>query len=471
MAKKIEFSVEDIKKLERAVSKRPQFKTSTGYTGNSKSVKERKKNKNQKKEYSKKQRGIEHLTRDQRRNLWRLQNQLDQMFQKNSHITRKEDGKLTKKDMKKGLGADGIHSINTYKDYFKKIRSFFIYCVEHYDVKSIGGLKTKMIYEYIEYNIDKGLSPKTIGDYITPLKKMTEFGIKDNIKSMKKFMPDNKRLREVIPQYKRKDYKRGKKYDIKHVQIIAKQADLHFSKLHRLAVEILGYSGPRIDEFVKIKWRHFDFENNRVYLTDDNMTKGARPRFVPVPEKTMELAKQLYNLGLIKDDNQRIWGSKMSHQDVREFIKECARLGKTRYSGVHDFRRSAIKYQISRMEKLMHKGLLTKEMLVNMIMDHVNVDPRLNSPKTAYKKDSKGKFVRMKTKNGRWVKVPQRDKNGNVVKYIPFVQEDLLKRRKDYLIDAYLAQVLGHTRSDIQAVYTDEEAVEKKKSLTKESTN
>ena len=69
-------------------------------------------------------------------------------------------------------------------------------------------------------------------------------------------------------------------------------AGKHFSEYHRAAIEILGYSGSRLDEFRRIKWSSIDFENNRIMLTDSNMTKGARPRFVPVREKTMEKLKK-----------------------------------------------------------------------------------------------------------------------------------------------------------------------------------
>jgi integrase len=67
----------------------------------------------------------------------------------------------------------------------------------------------------------------------------------------------------------RDNYRRGKTngyvgYSVKDVQVMTKKAEEYYSPFHRAAIELFGYSGPRMDEFRSIKWRHLDFENNRI---------------------------------------------------------------------------------------------------------------------------------------------------------------------------------------------------------------
>ncbi|QWG31472.1 hypothetical protein EXW58_29270, partial (plasmid) [Bacillus mycoides] len=395
-------SEEEIKKIERAMSGKANYKTSTGYTGNKKSVKERKQKQKEKKNYSSSQRQLDNLSRKQKRTLWTLQNELDTMFRKYSEVSRKSDDKVTKADVKKGLKAEGIWSVSTYGDYFKKSKTFLKYCVKNHQVKEFRDIKPGMIVSFIEKHIAANNSAKTISDYMCAIRKMGEFGVKEGIISMGKLA--SARAQELVPAYSSDDYRRGKKggYSIKDVQVLAKKAEENFSPLHRAAIEVLGFSGPRIDEFLKIKWSNLDFENNTIDLTNENVTKGGRPRFVPANPKTMELLKKIRDLNLHKDDNERIWGSRMNENDTRNFVKECARKGRGRYSGCHDFRRSTIKYNDKRVDKELRQGKLNKEKIVDRIMDHVGVDPQLNPlvEKKFPKRDKNGKIIYKKKKDG-----------------------------------------------------------------------
>lgn len=427
------------------------------FISNKEKAKKRKENKMQKKTYSAKQRKIDDLSRKKRSTYWKLQNQVDEMFQKNSKVSKKNDEKETKKDVKKGLKAEGIWSISTYKNYLKKSKTFIKYCVKEHDVKNLRDIKPGMVVSFIESHIARNSSPKTIGGYMSSIKKMSEFGQNEGIKSMSKLA--STRAQELVPMYNSDEYRRGKKggYTVKDVQVIAKKAEELYSPYHRAAVEVFGFSGPRMDEFLKLKWKHLDFENNRIYLTDENMTKGNRPRYLPANEKTMKLLKEIKDLSLHSNDNERIWGSKMNRDDVREFIKTCAKAGKTKYSGVHDFRRSTVHYHQKMMEKEMKKGTLDKAKLVKQILDHVGVDPRLNPliEKKVPKRNADGKVMYKTRKNGQIypVMVKEKDENGNVIKKHKYVKEELMERRIDYLKNLYLSQILGHNRTDITAVY------------------
>ncbi|MEJ9307311.1 tyrosine-type recombinase/integrase [Priestia megaterium] len=458
-------------KLKRAFSKNANYKTSTGYTGNSKTSKEYKELKKEKKTYTAKQRRLDDLSDEEKNTYWLLQNQVSQMFVKHSNVSRRvnEDeeiyeDKVTKDDVKKGLAAEGIWSSTTYDDYLKKSKTFLKYCVVEKDVKNLKDIKPGMLADYIRYHIDKGSSAKTISSYVSAVKKMGEIGAKEGVKRMKK-LGASQSVRDLVPEYDQQAYRRGKfnGYSIEDTQVLAKKADEHFSPLHRAAVEVLGYSGTRLDEFRKVKWRHLDFDNNRIYLTDRGMTKGSRPRFVPVPPKTMDLLKTIRDAGLHSDDNERIWGSKMSEDNVRDFIQECARLGKKKYSGVHDFRRSALRYSQRELEKVFKQGLMNKEDLVDRIMNHVAADKSLNPLIKKYppKTDRKGRIKWFKNKNGGWYTKP--DKSKPAVLSHKYEKEELMGRRIDYLKNLYLSQVLGHNRTDITAIYKEKEMKVKKK--------
>lgn len=446
---------EDREKLERAFQKNPNYKTSSGYTGNKKTVSERKQLKHKKKVLTDKQRRVDNLSRDKKRTYWRLQNELDQMFQRNSKVSKKEPGKETKKDVKRGLKAQGIWSNNTYLNYLKKSKSFVKFCVDKYEITRLGELKPAMVVGFLEHHKGKNSSPKTMGGYMSAIKKLAEFGEKDGIRRMAKL--PSKTAQDMIPNYSRDEYRRGKQggYSIKDVQIIAKKAGDHFSPLHRAGIELFGYSGPRMDEFRSIKWEHLDFEKNRIYMTDQGMTKGNRPRFLEVRPETMQLLKEIKDQNLHSDDKERIWGSRMTEKDIRSFTKECSRLGKRRYSGVHDWRRAMVQYQEKSLEKSI-KGLETvkaKEFLVNKILDAVGVDPRLNPLIKVYppKLDANGKQAYGVRKNG--FRFPLDDKTKPPVMKHKYVKEDLMKKRIDYLKNVRISLLLGHNRPSISSIY------------------
>lgn len=442
---------DELEKIQRAMSLNPGYKTSTGYTGN---AKEKDK---EKPKITAKQRRIDHLSRKQKRELWNFQSEFNKMWERNSNVSRKEEGKITKKDVKDGVSAEGVWSINQYKKYQSMINTFLKHCYEEYGAKKLSDVKPKMVGSFFQSQLDKGNSAKTVSLYMSSVKKMCEMGEKEGIKHFGGLV--NAKHLEMIPEYRQEDYRRGHEggYTVHDVQKMSSAAGKNFSEYHRVAIEVLGYSGPRLDEFRRIKWSHVDFENNRIMLTDSNMTKGARPRFIPVREKTMEKLKEIYDLGLHKDDNQRIWGSRMSEKDVRGFVKECAKLGGAKYSGIHDFRKSTVEYQINKMEREIKRGKLDKAGMVNHIIQHVNADARLNPivEKTELKRNKKGEVVYKKRKDGTKypVRVPVLDGNGKPVTGPKYSAEELMGRRMDFIKNLYLSQILGHNRTDITAVY------------------
>ncbi|MGM2692760.1 tyrosine-type recombinase/integrase, partial [Bacillus cereus group sp. Bce032] len=428
------FTNDQIQLLERAFSKEPNYETKNGYTGN-KPIET-----DGNKEISAKKRKIDHLTRKERRELWKLHTEYNDLFVKNSKITRKGVGKKTKKDFKKGLKAEGVWSESAYETYLKRAKTFLKYCFEEHGVRTLKDVKPRMVGEFLKTQIEKENSPKTMDSYLSALKKMMEYGKKERLHNMKKLVND--KHEGMYKGYKKEMYKRGTKngYSNRQAKTIAKQAG-KFSPYHQAMIETLYYSGLRLDELRKIKWSDLDFENNQIYLTRENVTKGGRPRVVPAMPEAMQKLKEIRDLGFHGHDNQRVFGNRFQPQDVRNFVKECARNGHVKYSGVHDFRRTAVRIHT----KLFQKEKLTKEQVVDRLLTHVGTDEKLN-PLVKVKvmaKNKDGSVKMRKTKSGKMVPVwvYARNPDGSIQTQRRYTREHLMGRRIDFLINSLTAQI------------------------------
>jgi integrase len=487
------FTKEELAKVEHAISDKPNFKTSTGFTGN-------KKTKKDKKNFvvGKKRRRTDHLTNKERKQLASLHQQVDQIMVENSYISHKDEDKITKKDMKKGknsnLGAEGIHGTSTFLKYKKISKTFVKYCFEHYEgIEHISDIKPGMYLDWVEgmaINGKKGggkYSAKTIGLYITAIKKLTESADKAGVEFERLTQLGEKHINTKVDEIKekhgiryfKKDYKRGKKkitssgevifgYSYKEAQKITKKA-YELSPYYGLLYEVLSHACPRHEELMKIKWRQVDIENNCIYLDDPNQTKTNRPRFVPIPAKTSEKFKSLMEAGLFKNPDTRIWGSRLTEDDLYNLTRHLCRESHVGYSGIHDFRRAATEYHIREIKKGLEKGKVTREELEQRFLGHVNADPKLKpiEIKKEKERDENGKVVLVPVldKNGNprfypngkprreanWI--PKLDENGNYVKDFRYTPEEVTEWRIDKLINAITSQILGHNRTDASSPY------------------
>ncbi|MCC2425451.1 tyrosine-type recombinase/integrase [Bacillus wiedmannii] len=457
------FTEEEKEKTRRALSDKPNWETKSGFTGNRK--------KNVHKTVGKNKRRTGHLSNKQRKKLTALHNEVDKIFVSISHITKKEEGKLTKKDMRKGKnanqGAHGVHGNKTYEKYKSNCKTFVKWCYQNYNIQSLNDIRAGMYIEFVE-DMTKGIkvngkenetfdySSKTIGSYISGIEKMTEGAKKNGFDKLEKLGSDN--IREKIntfrENYSKKDYKRGKNvngklgYSLREAQVIAKKGN-ELSPYYGAMLEVLVYSGPRLDELRGVKWRQLDLENNRIYLDDPNQNKGGRPRFIPIEEKTSQKLKEIMDTVQPSNKDTRIWGSKITESGLRKLIKHCCAEGKVGYSAVHDFRRSAVEYHLKQLKKEYKKGNLTKEEVAQRILDHVGVDDRLNP--MVQKKVENG-YLTIKRKNGTtfrkkdWKPVPGEYER-------KYTMEKLMTHRIDFLMNTLVSEVLGHNRSSATSPY------------------
>ena len=406
----------------------------------------------------------------------------------NSFVTRKSAGKVTKKDMKKGansnLGAEGIHGKRTFEKYKSVAKSFIKHCFEHHDVRDLNDIKSGMYLGWLRDKMRDGqtngekYSARTIGLYVSAIKKFAESAEKTDYKMVTKLDDDkiNRKIKEMKKehgvQYRKSDYKRGKNvngrlgYSLNEAQKIAKKGH-GISPLHGTMLEVLTYAAPRHDELLHVKWRQIDFENNRIYLDDPNQTKTARPRFVPITEKTAAKLQAIIVAGFAPNLDTRIWGSKMTESDVRKVVEHCCKEAKVGYGGIHDFRRSAVEYHSRELQKAYDKGKITKEDIARRFLQHVNEYPELNpiEPKMEKARDANGNVIyeqQFKSngepilKNGKPYRVvkwiPKRE-NGEQVRDHRYTLEELMDNRVNRLINMTVSQILGHNRPDATSPY------------------
>jgi len=487
------FSTEEIEKIQRAVSDKASFKTSTGFTGNKKGKQDR-----SNWVVGKKRRKTDHLTNKQRKQLASIHQQIDEIMVGNSHISHKEDDKLTKADFKKGnnnnLGADGIHGSATFEKYKSVSKTFAKYCFENYEgVEHLSDIKPGMFLDWIEDKAKNGqkngesYSAKTISLYVSSIKKLAESAqvAGGEFERVSRLGEDKitKKINEIKEtngvKYTQNDYKRGKSredadgnkvkgYSYKEAQKIARKAN-DMSPYYGAMYDVLAHGCPRHDELMKIKWRQIDTENNRIYLDDPNQTKGGRPRFVPIPEKTSEKLQGLKDLGLAQNPDTRVWGSRMTTDDIYNLTEHLCREAHVGYSGIHDFRRAAVEYHTHQIKKGLSKGKVTREELEQQFLAHINADPKLNpiEIKKEKERDENGKIIYKPVldkdgnpryhANGKprykanWI--PKKDEDENIVKDHRYTPEEVAEWRIDKLINSLTSQILGHNRTDATSPY------------------
>lgn len=492
------FNAEEMDKLARAFSDRPNYQTSTGYTGNKKSKKDK-----EGWTVGKKRRKTDHLTNRQRKKLASLHKQVDEILVHASFISPKdeffekhgydpESTKVTKKDMKKGennnLGAHGIHGVQTFKKYKGMNKTFVKYCLEHYDINHLSDITKGMYYDFMEDKMTNGkpngepYSAKTLDLYKNAIQKLAEesgnVGKEYQRLSRLAEADVNEKYNELKEQhsvkYTKSDYKRGKNsgdklgYSYKEARKIIKKAH-GISPYHGVMYEVLVHGSPRHEELLKVKWRQVDTEKNRIYLDDPNQTKTGRPRFVPIPESTSQKLKEMMDSSLVKNPDTRIWGSRMTKDDVYHLTKDLCRKSHVGYGGVHDFRRSSTEYHTREMKKDYEKGRVSREQLVERFLQHVGIDDKLNpiEIKRERKRDENGKVIykHLRDKDGnlryypngkarlqsQWI--PKRDENGNYVRDRRYTLQEVKEWRVDKLVNSIVSQILGHNRTDVTSVY------------------
>lgn len=382
-----------------------------------------------------------------------------------------------------------ITSLETKNKYVKTAKTIIKYLViNHKEISSFGDIEKKHIkgmFSLIADNIgeEKGqYSKKTYDGYVEsyaklmgalaakpedakvqiegrqyapPVQNIVEKGFAE-----KKY---KQHIRDMIDDYSMDDYKRGKEggYRIDQSLTIMRQAEKHLGVKEQLLVSLYVHGALRNAEGLAVKEECFDEKTNKLNLLLPNMNKHNRARVVSKVHDTVFEKFNAYKNSSEYVPNARIFEG-WDADKARELVQECCRLGKISYSGVHDLRKSFVNKLERDLQKDILKGKLTKEDLVNEIMDQVSADPRLNptvkKKEWVPKRDKSGKVYGYYSRN-------KKDGNGNYITGPKFVREELMNMNIENVLDYFVAQEIGHNDPETTAYYRSEEAKERRRNF------
>ncbi|MCP3764851.1 hypothetical protein NLX67_21255 [Domibacillus sp. A3M-37] len=385
------------------------------------------------------------------------------------------------------LYKENLDTVSTKDKYVTMAKTFIKWNVIHKGISSLGEINEKNTEEFFDTIAENTggegkdrYSKKTYDGYVDSVYKYfaavsknpedalvpiegREFG--KAIKSSKKLYNQEFRdkMRGKIGDFSQDEVKRGTGYTDRQAKIILRQAlkNDKYSTQEKLAVACLVYGTFRNSELLNSSADCFDSEAKTIRMTKYGMTKQDRPRIVlDVDKKVFDLLDQYQKETGIPPSEELF--NNFSQDKVRALVKECCRDGKVKYSGVHDCRKAYVERTENALFKRALKGDLTKEEMVEKILQQVGVDPSLNpekSPKDyAWKTLKDGTKKRYRTNHGKEA-APKEPK---------FTKEKLLEYPIENLIDLYVAEQLGHAKTSTNQEYRIKEQKEKRRAYIKE---
>ncbi|HDR6306409.1 TPA: hypothetical protein QCU42_003876 [Bacillus cereus] len=411
-----------------------------------------------------------------------LQNHLPKIMDIVPKEVREERGETGRTPGK--LFDENLKTISTKTTYVKRIKTYIKWHVINKGISSLGEItpeSTKEFFSVMASNVGDGkgeYSTKTYDSYVNGVDKFVhattkspesaktklegrEFSKPIESLSGMKSSELKKELKDMVPNYSQDNYKRGKEggYSVRDSQIIMKQAEKHMDIDKQLLVATFVYGGVRLDEARQFSLDCYNAQNNRLDMLKPHMNKQDRPRVI------MNVDRKLFNLvEKYKQEHQDVSPdanvfAKYSPNEVREIVKECCRLGKIGYSGVHDLRKSFTAKSDTNLYKAVLKGQTTKKDLADTLMQQVSVDSRLNPmvPKKEWKM--------RKTKSGK-TKYYQKNvpaPGGGFVMEQKFTHEKLMNMNIENLVELFISEQLGHNKMETNMEYRDKESRERRK--------
>ncbi|MDA1532034.1 site-specific integrase [Bacillus cereus group sp. TH260-2LC] len=411
-----------------------------------------------------------------------LQNHLPKIMDIVPKEVREERGETGKTPGK--LFDENLKTISTKTTYVKRIKTYIKWHVINKGISSLGEItpeSTKEFFSVMASNIGDGkgeYSTKTYDSYVNGVDKFVHAttkspesaktklegrGFGNPIESLSgmKSRELKKELKDMVPNYSQGDYKRGKEggYTVRDAQIIMKQAEKHMDIDKQLLVATFVYGGVRLDEARQFSLDCYDAQNKKLDMLKPNMNKQDRPRVVMnVDQKLFDLVEKYKQEQHDVSPDSNVF-QKYTPNEVREIVKECCRLGKIGYSGVHDLRKSFTAKSDTNLYKAVLKGQTTKKDLADTLMQQVSADPRLNRdvPKKEWKM--------RKTKSGK-TKYYQKNvtkPGGGFVMEPKFTHEKLMKMNIENLVELYISEQLGHNKMETNMEYRGKESRERRK--------
>ncbi|MCZ0875632.1 hypothetical protein [Peribacillus sp. AS_2] len=381
-----------------------------------------------------------------------------------------------------------IQTIDTKETYVKRAKTFIKWHVINKGVARLGQINRETTDEFFE-NIARNVgtaqdeySKKTYDSYVDGTYKMfqalaaapddakTKLDgriFADSVESSRQMLDRDykQELRDKIGEYSKEEYKRGSGYESRQASTIMRQAEKYLSTQDQLLVATLVYGTARNDEAQQFTLDCYNRERGSIDMLKNGMTKQNRGRIVlDVHPKVFELAEKLQQETGMAPDAKIFAG--YDDNKVRDVVKTCCHYGKIKYSGVHDLRKAYVEKTERELISNIKKGDVTKEDLIQKIMEQVSIkeslNPMIKLKERRYRTNKDGK----KESYTVYKKV-----NGEIVEERKFSVEKLEKMNIEDLLDLHMAEQLGHSDPETTYEYRLEKASERRKAFRKEMRN
>ncbi len=169
------------------------------------------------------------------------------------------------------------------------------------------------VLEFIAREREKGVSPKTLNNYVKQLNRYFQFrGVDIKLNYFKDYgdsdmrIPSDEDVRKILNL-------RWAHYDI----------DLR----NRTILHLLFATGLRVNEMINLDWKDLYYDNTQgVWMLNIRMGKGRKPRKVPVPPKVVDMLFEWKKVQPKSDPNAMFttYRGRISHAYFRKIIKIAA---------------------------------------------------------------------------------------------------------------------------------------------------
>lgn len=266
-------------------------------------------------------------------------------------------------------GEHGLHSYNQIEETLS-VSANFVKWAKEQGVKNLYHLKEEHYRSYIEFKRYDGVTNGHLINIETGLRHLQKGMAAISVKLGKESVnwTSEKRLIKSTQRETPSDrsYTRG---EIQALQLC-------MSREISMAAELSVQLGLRAREVIQLTKEHINLERGVVHFSDTNskgVTKGGRPRVVPVPE---ELVPMLEKLGQGKEMNERLLKIS-STSTLRSGLSRAAKRSKIPSAGWHGFRHT---FARKKMNELLEAAGMAEEgkQMMSRIFENIDKGRKAN---------------------------------------------------------------------------------------------
>ena len=256
---------------------------------------------------------------------------------KETFLKNYQGSKAIDKFMHSFAKTDGIHAITTFKNYLGVAIDAAKFAREHFSLKDISKIDTKMINAFLQSKIDEKVSKSTLNTYCAALEKFeTALSIKYEQKFNFGIKTSELQEKEKLSVKERAGYH---PYD-NPALILSTIKNMNIKESHKIAIELTKETGLRLHKALSA-----GIKINIIDKTLSTVSKGGRL-------KEMTVSKELYDKIASFANDKGVF--KLSNRDYKSILSElekAARDTNQAYEALHGFRHSFFLQKTSELQK------------------------------------------------------------------------------------------------------------------------